>query len=531
MNPFSRISRCSLLIAAITLAAGLAWAVPVQTVPTAATQGAGPDLAAQAQYTAALLAKGEAPPVAAINKADINGTAFYDILLKISGRATFDQVVELSLAQQAAIAKGVSMEGSVHQARMTAEIKRVLDVMNGGIGTQQERERALTQILQQRGMSAFEFRMWMETNAAIGQIIGAPASTGLERTADARTWLDKAMQETTVIIGDDHLAALYAAPAAPPKFTVKRTQPDALGGAAPAFAVVTGKDINRGAFNSALAQVAGLKLFQQVLDLTIVNQASVTAALPMDAKAIDERVQKELDRTLATMPPDALGAAREKSLTDLLATRHISPVEFRIGLETAGGLRALVQSKLKVTDDEIKEAWLALYGERRTLYLFRLPAGEEDATVTKMKALLAEGRSPAMVASELRQANPAALTISRNAANKELLDIIKATYDLKKPGEMSGVVTVTPPAAAGGPSPAAQKFVVLLEKIEEDRTPLNPLNDALRAETEKKVHDLKEQSLMNNELLQLRSKASVEFKDPVLKGLFDQAAAAMRPAQ
>lgn len=530
MNAF-KTSRALMLIAAVTLAAGLSWAAPVQTTPVAATQGAGPDLAAQAKYTVALLAKGDAPPVAVINKADINGAAFYDILLKISGRATFDQVVELSLAQQAAIAKGVSMEGSVHQARMTAEIKRVLDVMNGGIGTQQERERALTQILQQRGTSAFEFRMWMETNAAIGQIIGAPASTGLERTADAKTWLDKAMQEATVTIGDDSLATLYTAPAAPPKFTLKRSQPDTLTPAAPAFAVVTGKDINRSAFNSALAQVSGLKVFQQVLDLTIVNQACVAVPLPMDAKAIDDRVQKELDRTLATMPPDALGGAREKSLTDLLASRHISPIEFRIGLETAGGLRALVQSKLKVTEEEIKEAWLALYGERRTLYLFRLPAGEEDATVTKMKALLAEGKSPAMVAAELRQANPAALTISKNAANKELLDIIKATYDLKKAGEMSGIVSVTPPAAAGGTPPAAQKFIVVLEKIEEDRTQQNPLNDALRAETEKKVHDLKEQSLMSGELQQLRSKASVEFKDPVLKGLFDQAAAAMRPAQ
>ncbi len=310
--------------------------------------------------------------------------------------------------------------------------------------------------------------------------------------------------------------AISAPPATPPN---------------PSLAFINGKEVNREAFDAIMIQVAGMRVFDQILNLTIVQQACINGGIPMSGKEYSDRIQAEIDKTLDsfTLPAPAPGAAplskdeekkqRTMILGQVLQQRGVTAVEWRMGLETSAGLRALAKDKVAATTDkEADTAWESQYGERRGVHIMVLPADNNEAATMagKYRQMIADDKkTPEQAAAELKQGAPASWTISKNAT--EVPDIRQVTFEsLKKPGDISAITTVH---QAGQPD---QKVIILLDKIEEDRKNANPNNAAMHQEMKDKVYTAKEQAWMNNQLQILRGNATVDIKDPVLADQYKQ---------
>jgi len=305
------------------------------------------------------------------------------------------------------------------------------------------------------------------------------------------------------------------------------------------IATINGKDINNKAFYDILMQVAGLRVFQQVYDLTLVNNACVLSGLPTQGPEFDKRLRDEYQKTLDSLnitfaKPDKLpgtrpaadetkdyeNSIREQGLNQVLQRQGITAVEFRIGLETRANLRAMAQAnaKITVTLDEIKEAYTSEFGERRTVHIFPLT---NEITAAAVRAALSEDpkKTPEEVAQAKKWPQPATYTISTNA--KGIDEIRKVVFDtLKTGGDISAATEVK--GQNGQPN---QTVLIKLDSITPDSTAKNPLN---QKETEQKVHDFKEGQWMNNQLAILRGNAAVQINDKYLVEQFNNINEAMK---
>ncbi|HVT79358.1 MAG TPA: hypothetical protein VHM90_01770, partial [Phycisphaerae bacterium] len=158
---------------------------------------------------------------------------------------------------------------------------------------------------------------------------------------------------------------------------------------------IGGKDISAAMFNSILYNVAGPRVFDEVFNLTVVQQMCINSGIPMDNASYGNRVQTEIDRTLMSLPlPEtpatstkpamapgtamaATGASkmseeernqRSAVLGQILAKNNMTWIEWRMNVETAAGLRELANGKIpKTTVEEARTAWMADFGERRNV--------------------------------------------------------------------------------------------------------------------------------------------------------------------
>ncbi len=115
-----------------------------------------------------------------------------------------------------------------------------------------------------------------------------------------------------------------------------------------------------------LMQVAGLRMFQDVLDWTIVQQACDSAGIETQTDSFAKLVKAEYDRELARLPipADVPDSERPKLLQQFLQRQGVSDVQFTMVLQKTAGLRALSQGHVDVTEDEVKREFESEYGER-----------------------------------------------------------------------------------------------------------------------------------------------------------------------
>jgi hypothetical protein len=176
---------------------------------------------------------------------------------------------------------------------------------------------------------------------------------------------------------------LYAQPAS------ATTAPAAHDAAAPAaeqpIAIVNGHEINNKKFDDLLMQVAGLRVFQEVLDLVLVQQACNQAGINTDTDEFRKKVQDEFDKVLAGLGAQNVPEKdRQQVLGQLLQQRGITEVEFQMGLQRAAGLRMLAKDRVeKPTDKEIQEAFTAQYGEKVQVEIVTVKSMEAAAEVRK----------------------------------------------------------------------------------------------------------------------------------------------------
>jgi len=337
----------------------------------------------------------------------------------------------------------------------------------------------------------------------------------------------------TVVAG---VTCLWAQTAPPPS------------GAAPAaplpVASINGLEINNEAFTNILMNIAGMRAFQQVFDLTLVQQ-ECRGVIELQGTQFEARLKDEYNRTLdnlniqfnttSTMSKDDEVKYREQALNMVLQKQGVTPVEFRIGLETRANLRALAEKedkdKITPTKQEIDDAYLSQYGERRSVHIFVLNEKDKDAAnypANVSKALTEYFKKPESERKTLEEmANEkklpvAAWTISINAKNVDAIKDV-AFKNLTSSNPISAN-TVFKQDSQSDP----QTVIVVLDKVLPDEQAKHPKTDAELKNVEAKVKEFKEGQWMNNKLAILRAKANVKINDPVLREQFNNMAAAMQ---
>jgi len=294
------------------------------------------------------------------------------------------------------------------------------------------------------------------------------------------------------------------------------------------IAIINGLPINNKAFNDILMQVAGMRVFQNVFDLSLVQKACLDSGIPISGDDFMKRRNDELDKTMTglgivgtTTQPMTL-EQRTSALAMVLQQQNVTQVEFLLTLDTRVGLRTMSEGKFAVpTDTEIKDAYDSEYGEKRKVHIIAYP---DTQSVVAIKAELKTAKTPEDACKDLKLPAPYVWIISKNAVADNVKAIRDVAFDyLKTIGQVSEETLVPT-----GNGTQKQKVLVILDEITKDRTAENKFDDKMKEDIRKKVYDLKQVNWMNNHLMSLRSRASVDIKDPILAEMFNQAAAIQR---
>jgi hypothetical protein len=311
-----------------------------------------------------------------------------------------------------------------------------------------------------------------------------------------------------------------AAPAAAPASAPSMPAPSTITSLDEPIATINGRPVNNRVFYSIMMQVAGVRVFRQIFDLTLVQGACADAGVPLSGDDFGKRLDKELDKMMDAMglDPKMKRDERINVLYQVLSQRGVTIVEFRLNEETNALLRALSEGRVQQpTDDEVKEAWQSQYGEQRKIRVILYDPAK--TSVPKIKEIIQSAKTPEDAANEFRNAKvdvsiQAYPGIPKNAkADDTFKNIMKVTFEtLKAPKDVSQDIVVTPP---NGPQ---QHVVVVLDEVIPDRT-TKPENkfDTVKDDVKKAVFDAKQTQWMQQHLAFLQSKAVVEFKDPTLQ--------------
>jgi hypothetical protein len=304
--------------------------------------------------------------------------------------------------------------------------------------------------------------------------------------------------------GSAFLFGQAASPIAPPP-----PGPATMPEADKPIAVINGREINNAAFYNLMMQIAGMRVFQQVFDLTLVQRACMDAGIPLDGPDFEKRMKDELQRTLDEMSAsspqlkDLKDDDKLRVLNQLLAQRGVTVPEFQMGLQRAAGLRALAKGKVDVTDKEIEEYYTSKYGDRVLVRVFNVGSVDNAA---KLREQLEKQKKPIEDAARdagLQLPNPQ--LIPKNASN---IDQVKSVAFALNEHELSAPVSYN-----GG------LLMIYLEKKQPSETAKTSLA-SVKSDLQKEIYNIKETQWMTGHLNQLRANAAVTINNPVLQQQF-----------
>jgi hypothetical protein len=292
-------------------------------------------------------------------------------------------------------------------------------------------------------------------------------------------------------------------------FAIGQTQPAAPAGPPDgpnitgSVAQVDGKDISAKAFNELLMEVAGVRVFRQVFDLVLVQNACTAAGIRVEGAEFQKLVEEEKQRTLDKLGEQGVDKdKREQVLAGMLNQRGVTNVEFSMGLQQAAGLRLLAKGRVEAPKpDEINTAFVAQYGPKVQVEVIALK-DEKDAAAIREALKTQDFRSIA----NARQLQWNQFTISSN--NNDPAPI----KDFRDYGFSAKEKELSPAIPFKGPQGMVYYMVYVDKKIADSGKKL--------ADVQKQVTDsvtaMKEQNWMAQHLNDMRARAAVTIKDPIL---------------
>jgi foldase protein PrsA len=165
-----------------------------------------------------------------------------------------------------------------------------------------------------------------------------------------------------------------------------------------AVAHVGNKAISRAEFEKNLIEAYGLKILLYQISLTLARQKAEEQHVQYAQADIDAEFQRTMKRAFESAPKEDYPAL----LNQLLERKGVSRVEFDMVVQTNAILRKIAepqveaQMKDKLTDDRLREAFNAIYGEKVSIrhiqcanpqeaaqVLARLAAGEKFETLVQ----------------------------------------------------------------------------------------------------------------------------------------------------
>ena len=301
------------------------------------------------------------------------------------------------------------------------------------------------------------------------------------------------------------------------------------------IATINGREINSQFYYGILMQIDGMRIFEKVRDLALVQNECITNGIGIGdageptavADDFKKRFKDEFDRAWDSLNIQGLpegktltDAEKQQIMSQVLAQRGGNLIEFKLSLETRAALRALAKGKVDVTDQDIQNQYDSEYGE--VLHFRVFPVPDDAATQAKIREAVSKGTKPDEIADQLKlPSHPGTANIPRSLQGKDTSKFTQAAFLLKK-GELSPATEL--PTQAGQP---ASKGMIYFEDSDPDRRGTTKL-DKVRDDIKKKVFDAKQEQWMNNHLIMLRSAAAITINDPVLSAQYQAIAEAIK---
>ncbi len=289
------------------------------------------------------------------------------------------------------------------------------------------------------------------------------------------------------------------------------------------IATINDRDINNKAFYDMLMQVAGYRVYEEVRDWVLIQQACTLAGIPTTGDEFQKAMQAEIDKALQGISQQTKQSGNQitdkeqlvRIMNQTLAQRGITQAEFMLGIQRAAGLRQLAKGHVEVSNEELHQAFDARYGEKVEVDVMTVSDQQKSAEV---RDLIKQGKKPLEI-SQQKGVPVQSMTISKNA--DQIPQIRDAAFRLN-PGELSGAI----------PAPRGNGFVLiyLQRKIPADTTARFD-DPNVQKDLKQFVFDLKEQEWMNNHLNTLRGNSNIKINDPTLSAIVEANVRAQMEAQ
>lgn len=301
-------------------------------------------------------------------------------------------------------------------------------------------------------------------------------------------------------------------PAYRPRLVDRPTQNERNGSAAAVpVAVVDGQPISRDRVVGLLLRSHGPDILEQLIVLDAAKRLAGERGLSVARADIDR--ERDL-ATRAMVDPAGLPTSREPDsaeaeelLEAVLASRNISREEFTIGMERNAYLRKIANSETRIEEDDLREEYRRVHGERVVVRHIQLPTLRE---LTRVQELLREGEDFSELARQY-SSNTASGSdgglLDPFARNDEAVpELFRQVAFALTPGEVSRSIRVG----------RWHHLIKLDQKLPPDDTPFEEVRDELRG----RLLDRLAEPTMRRLYEQLFKQADVRINDPALREAF-----------
>jgi parvulin-like peptidyl-prolyl isomerase len=245
---------------------------------------------------------------------------------------------------------------------------------------------------------------------------------------------------------------LTSDPSAPPPPAI-----NTVSGPSKTLATVNGQPITTEMMLGPLTEAYGLQFVLHLAQLELAKQKAKEVGVTVSSVDIAAERRITLETTFKeTIETDGLKMTEiekqnyrqqkyEELLEKLLETKRISQPEFRLAMETGAYLRKVAEAQVKgrVSEEEVEKAFRIKYGERVRVRQIQLSNVREAAEVLRRLGAQEpfEKVAQEMSRDEKSRANGGAIRAFSRAEPMWPAAFVEAAFDLKKPGDLSGMVT------------------------------------------------------------------------------------------
>jgi hypothetical protein len=300
------------------------------------------------------------------------------------------------------------------------------------------------------------------------------------------------------------------APATAPAETQPATRPTFAYG--PITAVINGDQLSRDEFQVALTQVAGPKVFDEIISVVLARQACQNAGIDVG----QAQVKAQLDRILESLREQGVPeSGLQQALGMLMQRQGITRYEFELLLQRNAYLAALSKDHGQVAQEDLDEAYKEETGRRYQV----LDTQVDPAQAAQLRDLVEKQKKPLAEAARSLNLRVQEFVFSEFATEKQVPKSILDRAKQMKEGELSVMI----PLESGS-------HMIYLEKIIPP-TEIKPGEvPAFKEKLKVRLGQMAQDNWANQHLQTLLAKARIEFRDPVLAQMYQQIAAARAAA-
>lgn len=322
------------------------------------------------------------------------------------------------------------------------------------------------------------------TLALSAAVISVACSTGLAQTPPTTT------------------APAATAPASQPA-----TQPFSFG---PITAVINGENLTRDEFQITLEQIAGAKVFEQILSVVVAQKACENAGIVVK----QEQFQAQLNRFKDNLREQGVEEDQlDRALAMTIQRQGLTPLEFDMAIRRKAYMTALAKDHGEVSAEQLETAYKQDTGRKFQV----LDITVDFAQAPQLRNMVEKDKVSIVDATRKLGLQTRPVLISEFSTEAETPKSVLDSAKNLKENSLSVVI----PLEAGN-------HMLYMEKIipAQDIKPEEVA--AYKEKLRLKLFQANQDNWANQQLQYLMQRATIEFKDPVLGRIYQQIAAARK---